>query len=162
MSKKYLKTKVGFTLVELVIVVGIIITLAALSITSVVRSRIVASESAAMEGLKTLQAAFEYYRLVNTDYPQTFNDLCGANPPYLDSSWIGSEADAPTGILNSAEIKGYSFEIASSGNDNYRVVAHPKHFEGIAREFYITHNGEILEGDGEGPGYLADEPPPPI
>ncbi|MDD5292377.1 MAG: hypothetical protein PHY46_04275 [Candidatus Omnitrophica bacterium] len=167
MAKKYLKPRIGFTLIELIITIGIIITLAALSITSLVRSKIIASESAAMESLKTLQTAFEYYRLVNNSHPQTFNDLCEANPPYLDSSWIGTDADAPPGILNSPAIKGYSFEIASSGNDNYRIVAHPAQFEGIAREFYITQNGEIFEGTGESlpaepePPGLPDEPPPP-
>ncbi len=89
MKKILRKTNKGFTLVEIMVAIGIIITLAALSITGLVRSRITASETAAIESLKTLQAAFEYYRLVNTDYPRIFEDLCTATPPYLDASWNG-------------------------------------------------------------------------
>jgi len=60
--KNKLKTKRGFTMIEIMIAIGIVITLAALSIHGLVRARMVANEAAALKNIKVLCAAFESYK----------------------------------------------------------------------------------------------------
>ncbi len=76
----------GFTLVEVMIVVGIIALLAAISIPNLLRARINANEVAAIAKVKAYSAAQQSYRINNPTYSPDTQSLIGANPPYLDRS----------------------------------------------------------------------------
>jgi type II secretory pathway pseudopilin PulG len=135
--------KEGFSFVEMIIIVCIITVLSALSLVGIVRSRITASEESAMEGLRTVQAVFESYRMINPGYPASFDELSVGNPPYLDAKWIGDSSS------ESGEIHGYVYNILEAGPDYYTVAAYPTAFKlafgGSARKFYISQDGEIVE-----------------
>ena len=164
MRKKSIKSKRAFTLVELMIAVGIVILLAALSINSLMRSKITANEAAAIKSLRTLEAALISYRVVNSRFPDAnvaYAVLCNANPPYLDSNWlIDPKSEYPS---NWAIRRGYRIEIKliSAGGQRYSLLAEPDK-QGITgiREFMLDNSmrgGEIWDiNTGTGLGSSAD------
>lgn len=75
------RTETGFSLIELLIVVAIILIIAAIAIPNLMRARIAANESASVSQLRTLNSAETSY---NTAYPfvgyGTLDHLGGAAP----------------------------------------------------------------------------------
>jgi type II secretory pathway pseudopilin PulG len=133
----------GFTLVELMIAIGIVITLAALSINALFRARITACETEAIKNLKMLQAVFEHYRNVNPAYPAFFRDLCTVDPPYLDARWYNEQTPS-----YSNEIQGYIYEIKYDvGIESFKISALPRIYGAFypPRAFYIQQDGQIIQ-----------------
>jgi len=75
-------TKRGFSLIELLIVVAIILIIAAIAIPSLLRARIAANESSAASCLRTIKTAeYAYYSAYPTvGYATQLADLGGASP----------------------------------------------------------------------------------
>ncbi|MDD5006049.1 MAG: prepilin-type N-terminal cleavage/methylation domain-containing protein [Candidatus Omnitrophica bacterium] len=146
MRKSTLKSQKAFTLVEIMIVVGIIILLAALAIPNLLRARMTANEATAIKGLKTLQTVFVAYRAVNPRYPQNFAELCDTNPPYLDESWW-NDKDAE-GVEYSNFRSGYRFMIKGAEADTFFLIAEPETY-GVTggRTFYMSENGEMIDAE---------------
>ena len=65
----HLRSKKGFTLVEIMIVVAIIALLAAIAIPNLLRARHNANESAAIGSMRTFSSALESFRAAQTSYP---------------------------------------------------------------------------------------------
>jgi len=140
MMRRKIQNKRGFTLVELMIAVGIVILLVALSIKGLMRSRMIANETAAIETLQTLHSVFSSYRFANPAYPTDLNDLVLDDPPYIDAA------------LASGTRQGYEFSVASFDSvdsDTFTLRAIPSN-PGItgSREFYVMVSGEIYDQDG--------------
>jgi type IV pilus assembly protein PilA len=126
----------GFTLVEIMIVVSIIILLAAISIPNLMRSRLNANEAAAIGALKALSTATLTYFMAQTPmaYPSSLAALSNATPPYIDSA------------LGSGNRTGYSFNWTGGGN-TFSVVASPQspNVTGV-RSFFIDQSGVVRVG----------------
>jgi len=84
MNRKEQSSLMGFTFVEIMVVVAIIALLSSIAIPSLLNARLTANESAAISGLKTVAAAAHTFRAGNTTYPANLNVLGSANPPYID------------------------------------------------------------------------------
>lgn len=80
MNKKILS---GFTLVEILVVVGILALLVSIAIPHLLRARITANESATRANLHMISTALETYALTNGTYPPNTTALIGQSPPYL-------------------------------------------------------------------------------
>ena len=82
-----LRSKHGFTLVEIMIVVAIISLLAAIAIPNLLRARHNANEAAAIAALRSISTACESFRTAQTPttYPANLAALSTATPPYLDA-----------------------------------------------------------------------------
>jgi general secretion pathway protein G len=138
---KRIQKKQGFTLVEIMIVVGVVILLGALSINGLLRSRMTANEAAAIKSLRTLQAAMDSYRVMNPRFPEAeraISTLCDENPSYLDNSWLKEVRQGYRVIV----------KILDPDRDYYILWAMPE-VDGVTgnRMFWLySDTGQITEG----------------
>src|SRR5215470_1140370 len=103
------KQKKGFSLLELLIVVAIILIIATIAIPSLLRSRQSAQESAAVAQLRTINTAEVTYLSSNQGAFGSIADL--VTQGLLDSRFLGS-------------VSGYNFTVTASG-PNYTANADP-------------------------------------
>ena len=129
--------KKGFTLVEIMIVVAIIVLLAAIAIPNLLRARLSANEATAIAAMRTLSTAMESYRAAQSPpaYPTDLTDLNASNPPYIDS------------VLAGGNKSGYTFTLGGGGN-TYNVTANPQtaNVTGV-REFFVDQSGVVRVGN---------------
>jgi len=155
MRKITFKSKKAFTLVELMIAIGIIILLFALSITSLIRSRMTANETAAIRTLKTLHSVYASFRVINPRYPWGLWELGtqASDPPYIDDD-LANQSARRQGYVFSYEgtnrVEGEN--LVSTGDDRglntFLISAQPE-FPGVTgnRIFYVDQSGEVCEAE---------------
>lgn len=131
--------KKGFTLVEIMIVVAIIVLLAAIAIPNLLRARLSANEATAIAAMRTISTAMESYRAAQSPpaYPASLAALIApaSDPPYIDS------------VLGSGNKSGYTFTPDGVGGNTYNVVATPQtpNVTGV-RSFYVDQSGVVRVG----------------
>jgi type IV pilus assembly protein PilA len=115
----------GFSLIELLIVVAIILIIAAIAIPNLLRARIAANESSAVASLRTINTAEISY---NSSYPTV-----GFSSSLANMSGTSCSPPSSTGAclidttLSSGTKSGYTFAMGSSGTpvSAYAVWANP-------------------------------------
>ncbi len=131
----------GFTLVEIMIVVAILVTLAVIAIPGFLRARVIANESSAIGSMRTISTGCESYRSMQNPptYPPDLVTLSTENPPYID----------PT--LGGGAKQGYNFNYTFVGPNQYTCTATPitPNITGI-RIFFVDESGVIRIDDASG------------
>lgn len=134
----------GFTLIELMIVVTIIIIMSCIAIPSLLRSRIGANEVSAMGTLRTVREAQVAFFTSEGHYATEWDPLIDAIPPYL--------SQPERGILN-----GYTFELGGTP-ENYEATASAMAYGYTGtRGFFVDGSGVVrceIGGDAH-----SDSPP---
>ncbi|HEV2117035.1 MAG TPA: type II secretion system protein [Terriglobales bacterium] len=119
----------GFSLIELLIVVAVILIVAAIAIPNLIRARIAANEASAVSSIRTIMTAEAAYATTYPDvgYAAAIGDLAGS-PPCTPSSTNACLIDS----VLAAKIKGgYSFNAlggtptATGVNTTFAVGAAP-------------------------------------
>lgn len=135
----------GFTLVEIMIVIAVIIVIGAMAIPGLMRSRLNANEAAAIAALKAISAASVTYRTTHTTYPGNLSDLYdpSASPQYIDST------------LASGTKQGYAFTV-SGNEDGFNASANPTkpNITG-SRYFFLDGNG-VIRSSTSGTAGISD------
>lgn len=123
----------GFTLVEVMIVVGILALLAAIAIPNLLRAKISSNESSAQVTLKSISTALENYSILNNVYPADTSNLIGATPPYLNVDYF-------TGTHN-----GYNFTSSTLTDYSYLITAAPVSANTGSHSYTIATGGVLQQ-----------------
>ena len=134
-----IRSKCGFTLVEIMIVVAIISLLAAIAIPNLLRAKHNANEAASIGALRTVSTACESFRAAQTPatYPASLAILGSETPPYIDSSLAAA-------IAATTPRQGYYYTYALVNANQFTCLATPA-VSGTTgtRIFFVNESGVI-------------------
>jgi type IV pilus assembly protein PilA len=161
----------GFSLIELLIVVAIILIIAAIAIPNLLQSRISANEASAVESLRAVTSAevayFNAYPTVG--YANTIGNLGGAPPCAATSSTAACLIDnfLATSTPGSTGKSGFYFQatgIVTGGttyNDAYVIGAAPLQMRQTGNHDYCSTDDGVLRSQLGSPGDLPVTQIPP-
>jgi prepilin-type N-terminal cleavage/methylation domain-containing protein len=135
----------GFSLIELLIVVAIILIIAAIAVPSYLRSRMAANESAAVASVRTLNTAQVSYNSAypTVGYAATLTALGGLNcsPPDSTSACL-IDTQLAGGLKN-----GYTFTLSNvtgTPNSTYTIVGAPVLPNGSGIRYFCSFQDAVV------------------
>ena len=134
----------GFSLIELLIVVAIILIIAAIAIPNLLRARIAANESSAASGIRTINTAeISYYSTYGATYAAALSNLgtgglttACPNPPIAATSCLIDPQ------LASGTKSGYSYTAVGTATA-YHAEANPASSQQGVRSFCSIEDGVV-------------------
>jgi prepilin-type N-terminal cleavage/methylation domain-containing protein len=151
----------GFSLIELLIVVTIILIISAIAIPNLMRSKMSANETAAVGALKALTESAVMYSNSYGGFPHSISNMGPGGSPAPSSAG----ADLIDSTLSTGVKSGYKFTYAVIATDpagnvvSYSITAVPVTPGSTGQKsFYTDQSGTIRVS----PGGTADSSSPPI
>jgi prepilin-type N-terminal cleavage/methylation domain-containing protein len=151
----------GFSLIELLIVVAIILMIAAIAIPNLLRSRMAANQASAVGSLRTLNTAeIAYSFTYNVGFTRTLGYLA---PPAAGANPTSTAAGIIDSILSAGSKSGYSFTyspgaIDSTGRTNtYAITAVPI-TSSTGTNYYFTDQSIVIRQNSTTTAASTDSP----
>jgi type IV pilus assembly protein PilA len=148
----------GFSLIELLVVVAIIMVIVAMAIPNVLRTRMTANETSAVGSLSTLNSACVTYLTIYGGYPPSLASM-GKGDAASSTS-----ADLIDSSLSSGVKSGYNFSYTAGPKDGaghvnvYSILAEPSSPGTTGqRSFFTDQSGSIRSNTG-GPADATSTP----
>ncbi len=152
----------GFSLIELLIVVAIILIIAAIAIPNLLRSRIAANQASCVGSLRTLNTAeVTYSSTYNTGYSATLADL---GPPAAGSQPTATAAGLIDEVLAAGNKSGYTLVYTagtadSSGHINtYYAQGNPIDVGQTGQNYYYTDESNVIRFNTSATATNTDSP----
>ncbi len=151
----------GFSLIELLIVVAIILIIAAIAIPNLLRSKMAANEASAVGSLRSINTACVAY---STTYGIGFpsgSSLAKLGPATPATS---TSADLIDSVLSGGTKSGYSFTYTgatadAAGNvDSYTLVAAPVTIGTTGQRGFFTDQSGVIRADSTGTATSGSTP----
>ena len=124
--------KKGFTLIELMIIVAIIVALTAIAIPNVLKARISANDVMAQSTLKSVSTALENFLVINGNYPSASAELTATIPPYLNQDYF---LGVHSGFTYLSDLTPYT----------YMVTAEPVQLGRTGTTIYMISTGGVFQ-----------------
>jgi len=154
-----MKRQKGFSLIELLIVIAVILLLSGIAIPSLIRSRMVGNETSAVQTLKQMTAASVAYQIQcdNLGFESSLTLLgsgsgdCTSGANLLDNVLGGSTAPQKSGYVFTFTGDGQTPSVA------YTIQADPLSSYSGSRHFFVDQTGIIRQNDTT-PATASDSP----
>lgn len=149
----------GFSLIELLIVVAIILVIAAIAIPSLMRSKIAANEASAVGSMRTINTAFTSYALTyGGGFPASLSDLGPSSSP------SSTAADLLDAVLITGIKSGYTFSYSPgpAGSNglitSYSITANPIAPGSSGQRGFFTDQSLVIRVNATGTASSTDSP----
>ena len=145
----------GFSLIELLIVVAIILIIAAIAIPNLLRSKIAANEASAVGSMRTINTTATQYSTTYGGYPNALSNLGG---PAGSTTATSSSAELIDAVLAGGTKSGYSFAYTAGATDSngnvlqYTMTAVPTSSGVTGQRTFFTDQSGVIRADATGSG----------
>jgi len=141
----------GFSLIELLLVVAVILIIAAIAVPNFLRSRMRANEASAVASLRVINTAAVTYSITypNQGFPAFLTTLGGANPCTASSS----QSCLIDNVLALGTKSGYSFAWAGDGltpSVTFTVGGTPQVVGASGQRMFCTDQTGVIRYDSSG------------
>lgn len=139
MRQKYNRRRAGFSLIELLIVIAIILVIAAIAAPKLNSARMQSQEMAAIRQINTVHTAQTQYM---SQFQKFAENLVQLGPPASGSAGPAA-ADLIPGDLAAGEKTGYIFTVTGT-KEGYTVTAVPKVFNSTGRRTFFSDQSLVI------------------
>jgi len=152
----------GFSLIELLIVVAIILIIAAIAVPNLLRSRIAANQSSAVQSLRTINTSqVSYATTFGVGYSATLSDL-GPAAGTATATAAGLIDEVLAGTANTSTKSGYSFVYAPSAAVNNSVNGYTLNATPLSNQtgtnYYYTDQTMVIRVNSTAAAAATDPP----
>lgn len=137
----------GFSLIELLIVVAIILIIAAIAIPNLLRSRMAANEASAVSGIRAITTAEHAYDAAYPDIGYTCS-LSSLGPPASGQPASSTGSDILDPVISAGVKSGYTFALSNCTGtpySNYESSAAPVTVGGTGQRAFCSDSSGIIQ-----------------
>ena len=144
----------GFSLIELLIVVAIILIIAAIAIPNLLRSKMAANEASAVGSIRTINTSSVEYSTTYGGYPSTLLSLGGP----AGGTAVATSAELIDAVLAGGTKSGYSFSYTTGATDSngnilqYTMTVVPTSMGVTGQRTFFTDQTGVIRADSTGSG----------
>ena len=143
----------GFSLIELLIVVAIILIIAAIAIPNLLRSKMAANEASAVGSLRTINTSSVAYSTTYGNYPGALSSLGPSTSP------SSTAADLIDSALVSGTKSGYTFTYAAATPfQQYSIQASPVTPGVTGQRYFFTNQSGVIRVNLTAAATASDNP----
>jgi type IV pilus assembly protein PilA len=150
----------GFSLIELLIVVAIILIIAAIAIPNLLRAKMAANEASAVGSMRTINTTAVEYSTTYGGYPATLSSLGGP----AGGSATSSSAELVDAVLAGGTKSGYTFSYTTGSTDSsgnvlaYTLTGIPTSVGSTGQRQFFTDQTGVIRANTAGAATVNSTP----